>query len=36
MAAMAAKNSKSSLKDFYEKLVNSGKKKMVALTAVLG
>jgi transposase len=35
MAAMAARNSKSSLKEFYEKLVNSGKKKMVALTAVM-
>ncbi len=35
MAAMAARNSKSSLKEFYEKLINSGKKKMVALTAVM-
>lgn len=35
MAAMAARNSKTSLKEFYEKLVNSGKKKMVALTALM-
>jgi transposase len=35
MAAMAARNSKTSLKEFYEKLVNSGKKKMIALTALM-
>lgn len=35
LSAMAARNSNSSLKEFYEKLVNSGKKKKVALTAVM-
>lgn len=35
LAAMAARNSKSNLKQFYEQLVNRGKKKMVALVAVM-
>ncbi len=35
IAAMAARNSNSSLKAFYEHLVLSGKKKMVALTALM-
>jgi transposase len=35
IAAMAARNSKTHLRDFYEKLVNKGKKKMVALTALM-
>jgi len=35
IAAMAARNSKSLLKVFYETLVNKGKKKMVALTALM-
>lgn len=35
MAAMAARNSNSSLKTFYEHLVSSGKKKMVAITALM-
>jgi transposase len=35
MAAMAARNSKTSLKEFYEKLLEKGKKKMVALTALM-
>lgn len=35
LAAMAARNSNSPLKDFYEKLISKGKKKMVALTAVM-
>jgi transposase len=35
MAAMAARNSKTSLKIFYEKLISNGKKKMVALTALM-
>lgn len=35
LAAMAARNSKSVLKDFYEKLIAKGKKKMVALTALM-
>ncbi len=35
LAAMAARNSNSHLKVFYEKLVGSGKKKMVALTALM-
>lgn len=35
LAAMAARNSKSSLKEFYERLVANGKKKMVALTALM-
>jgi transposase len=35
LAAMAARNSKSSLKVFYEHLIAKGKKKMVALTALM-
>jgi len=35
LAAMAARNSKSHLKEFYEKLLARGKKKMVALTALM-
>lgn len=35
MAAMAARNSNSSLKSFYNRLVKAGKKKMVALTALM-
>lgn len=35
MAAMAARNAKSPLKAFYEKLAGKGKKKMVALTALM-
>lgn len=35
LAAMAARNSKTYLKDFYERLINKGKKKMVALTALM-
>lgn len=35
LAAMAARNSHSHLKDFYEKLIEKGKKKMVALTALM-
>ncbi len=35
LAAMAARNSKTSLKAFYEKLITKGKKKMVALTALM-
>jgi transposase len=35
MAAMAARNSNSNLKAFYEKLIAKGKKKMVALTALM-
>lgn len=35
IASMAARNSHSSLKAFYEKLVAKGKKKMVALTALM-
>jgi transposase len=35
MAAMAARRSNSPLKAFYEKLVANGKKKMVALTALM-
>jgi transposase len=35
LSAMAARNSKSELKQFYEKMVNRGKKKMVALTALM-
>ncbi len=35
LAAMAARNSKSALKTFYEKLIAKGKKKMVALTALM-
>lgn len=35
MAAMAATHSKTPLREFYEKLVSNGKKKMVALTALM-
>lgn len=35
LAAMAARNSKSHLKEFYERLISNGKKKMVALTALM-
>jgi transposase len=35
LAAMAARNSNSALKAFYEKLIASGKRKMVALTALM-
>lgn len=35
IAAMAARNSNSPLKAFYEKLISKGKKKMVALTALM-
>lgn len=35
LAAMAARNSKSTLKEFYEGLISRGKKKMVALTALM-
>jgi transposase len=35
IAAMAARNSKSELKIFYENLINRGKKKMVALVALM-
>lgn len=35
MAAMAARNSNSSLKSFYNRLIDAGKKKMVALTALM-
>lgn len=35
MSAMAARNSKSELKIFYTKLIETGKKKMVALTALM-
>jgi transposase len=35
MAAMAARRSKSGFKIFYEKLISRGKKKMVALTALM-
>jgi len=35
IAAMTASRSNSNLGDFYKKLVNSGKKKMVALTALM-
>lgn len=35
MAAMAARNSNSSLKSFYNRLIEAGKKKMVALTAIM-
>jgi transposase len=35
LAAMAARNSKSDLKIFYEKLISAGKRKMVALTALM-
>ena len=35
MAAMGARRSKTTLRAFYEKLIESGKKKMVALTALM-
>lgn len=35
MSAMAARNSKTAFKEFYEKLIGRGKKKMVALTALM-
>lgn len=35
MAAMAARNSNSSLKSFYNRLIEAGKKKMVAITALM-
>lgn len=35
LAAMSARNSNSHLKTFYEKLITNGKKKMVALTALM-
>ena len=35
MSAMAARNSNSSLKSFYNRLIESGKKKMVALVALM-
>ena len=35
LAAMAARNSKTPFKDFYENLVAKGKKKLVALTALM-
>ena len=35
LAAMTAARSKSNLGDFYKKLVDAGKKKMVALTALM-
>ncbi len=35
LAAMAARNSNSSLKFFYNQLISNGKKKMVALTALM-
>jgi transposase len=35
LSAMAARNSNSELKQFYEKMINRGKKKMVALTALM-
>lgn len=35
LSAMAARNSKSELKTFYESLIGRGKKKMVALTALM-
>ncbi|WP_284450923.1 IS110 family RNA-guided transposase [Methylophaga thalassica] len=35
LSAMAARNSKSRLKTFYNRLIESGKKKMVALTALM-
>ncbi|MSO14416.1 hypothetical protein [Rickettsiales endosymbiont of Trichoplax sp. H2] len=34
-AAMEARKSKTELKSFYEKLISNGKKKMVALTALM-
>lgn len=35
MAAMAARNSNSHLKSFYNRLIDAGKKKMVAITALM-
>ena len=35
MSAMAARNSNTSLKSFYKRLIEAGKKKMVALTALM-
>jgi transposase len=35
LAAMAARRSNTNLKEFYEKLISNGKKKMVALTALM-
>ena len=35
MAAMAARNSHTHLRDYYEKLIKAGKKKMVALVALM-
>ena len=35
LSAMAARNSKSELKTFYENLMKRGKKKMVAVTALM-
>ena len=35
ISAMSARNSNSSLKTFYEKLITKGKKKMVALVALM-
>ena len=35
MAAMVARNSNTPLKHFYLQLIESGKKKMVALTALM-
>ncbi len=35
LAAMVARNSKTHLKEFYEKLISKGKKKIVALTALM-
>ena len=35
LAAMAARNSNSNLKAFYTQLISTGKKKMVALTALM-
>ena len=35
LAAMAARQSKTALKPFYESLITRGKKKMVALTALM-
>jgi len=35
MAAMGARRTKTSLSEFYEKLIQNGKKKMVALTALM-
>lgn len=35
VAAMAARNSKTKMKEFYEQMINRGKKKMVALIALM-